>query len=155
MRVARCGCSWADALHNKRDTQDMATHKSHTLSKALASKIAQQKTLAPEFLPKTRWCARVVLAIASGTDVEESVAVLKAGMGSNWSPIAAFQFMSGKQALFSAECGDGSEKASLLLAQGIAEAVFNEVGNAKLSYPDLQALAAKHAQLLSISAKAI
>jgi len=133
----------------------MATSKSHSLSKALALKIAQQKNLAPEFLPKTRWCARVVLAIASGTDVEESVSVLKAGMGSNWSPVAAFQFMSGKQALFSAECADGSEKASLLLAQGIAEAVFHEAGNAKLSYPDLQALAAKHAKLLDIAAKAI
>jgi hypothetical protein len=125
----------------------MAISKTAALSRALATKIAHQKALAPEFLPKTRWCARVVLAIASDQDVEESIAVLKAGMGQNWSPAAAFQFMSGKQALFSADCADIGEQPSLRLAQKIAEAVFNQAGSGKFSYAELQASAAKHALL--------
>ena len=124
----------------------MALSKSQTLSKALASKIAQQKALAPDLLPKTRLCAGVVLALAEGGDEAASLALLKAGMGNNWSPVAAFQFMSGKQALFSAECGKPEEKVSLLLAQQIAEAVFQEVGKGQLSPSGLQALAVRHAR---------
>jgi hypothetical protein len=124
----------------------MALSKSQTLSKALASKIAQQKALAPDLLPKTRLCAGVVLALAAGEPEAGSLALLKAGMGANWSPVAAFQFMSGKQALFSAACGTPQEQASLLLAQQIAEAVFQEAGKAPLSPSGLQALAMRHAR---------
>ena len=139
-----CARNWPRA-GPKRHTQPMATSKSHTLSKALAVKLAQQKALAPDFLPKTRLCAGVVLAMASGQGVEASLALLKAGMGDNWSPVAAFQFMSGKQAFFSAACGVADEQAALLQAQAIAEAVFQEVGKGALSPAALQSLAAKHA----------
>lgn len=120
----------------------MAISKSHILGKALSVKLAQQKALAPDLLPKTRLCADLVLAIAAGQGVEESLSRLKAGMGANWSAVAAFQFMSGKQALFSAECGAPAERAGLLQAQRIAEAVFQTAGSAKLSPQGLQALAA-------------
>ena len=130
----------------------MALSKSQTLGKALASKLAQQKALAPDLLPKTRLCAGLVLAIAAGEGVDASLALLKAGMGNNWSAVAAFQFMSGKQALFSAECAGPAERASLLLAQKVAEAVFQEAGSAKLSPAGLQALAARHAQRLGAAA---
>ena len=124
----------------------MAISKTAAVSKALAiQKLAQQKALAPALLPKTRWCARVVLAIASGTDVEESIAVLKAGMGQNWTPAAAFQFMSGKQALFCCGCGADDEKASLLRAQKIAQAVSGQADSGKLSPAELQASAARAA----------
>jgi hypothetical protein len=122
----------------------VATSKSHTLHKALAVMLAQQKALAPDLLPKTRLCAGLVLAMASGQDVAAALALLKAGMGDNWSPVAAFQFMSGKQALFSAACGTPDEQPALLQAQKIAEAVFQEAGKSPLSPAALQALAAKH-----------
>lgn len=127
----------------------MAISKTAATSKALAiKKLAQQKALAPALLPKTRWCARVVLALASDTDVEDSVAVLKAGMGLNWTPAAAFQFMSGKQALFCAECADSAERASLLRAQKIAQAVSDQAGSGKLGLAELQASAARAAASL-------
>lgn len=125
----------------------MATSKSHTLSRALASKLSQQKALAPDLLPKTRWCAAVVLAMATDQDVEASISQLKTGLGSNWSPVAAFQYMSGQQALLSAECAGVQDKGSLLLAQRIAAAVFRELGKGKLSASALPGLAAKHARL--------
>jgi len=126
----------------------MATSKFHSPSKTLASKLAQQKALAPDLLPKTRWCAAVVLAIAAGQGIEESIAQLKACMGSNWSPLAAFQYMSGKQALFCAECAPADEQAKLLLAQRIAAAVCQELGKGNPSPSALQVLAARHAQLV-------
>lgn len=129
----------------------MATSKSHTLSKALASKLAHQKALAPDLLPKTRWCAAVVLATAADQGIEESIAQLKACMGSNWSPLAAFQYMSGKQALFCAECAAADEQVTLRLAQRIAAAVCQEMGKANPSPSALQALAAKHARSEAVS----
>jgi hypothetical protein len=119
----------------------MALSKSQSLSKALASKIAQQKALAPDLLPKTRLCAGVVLAMAEGQGVDEALARLKGILGDNWSTVAALQFMSGKQALFCAACEVPDGQARLLRAQRIAEAVFQEAGNAKRSAAELQAMA--------------
>lgn len=129
----------------------MAISKTAAMSKALAvKKLAQQKALAPELLPKTRWCARVVLAMAADKDVEEAIAVLKAGMGQNWTPAAAFQFMSGKQALFCAACADSTEKPSLLRAQQIAQAVSDQAGSGKLGPAELQASATKAAATIPL-----
>lgn len=127
----------------------MALSKSQTLSKALAAKLAQQKALAPDLLPKTRLCAGLVLALAAGQPEAPALALLKAGMGANWSPLAAFQFMSGKQALFCVACGTPEEQAQLLRAQQIAEAVFQEAGKAGPSPSDLPALAARHGLLIA------
>jgi uncharacterized membrane protein len=129
----------------------MATSKSQSLSKALASKLAQQKALAPDLLPKTRWCAAVVLAHAAQQGIAESVAQMKACMGSNWSPLAAFQYMSGKQAQFCAECAAVDEQLTLLQAQRIAAAVCQELGKGNPSPAALQALAARHAHPGAVS----
>jgi len=67
-------------------------------------------------------------------------------MGSNWSPFAAFQYMSGKQALFCTECAVVDEQVTLRLAQRIAAAVCQELGKGNPRLFALQALAAKHAR---------
>lgn len=89
-------------------------------SNSLDIKIAQQKAAAANFVPQTRLCSAVVMLAASGQDMTPAIAVLKAEMGTNWSPVTAFQFMSGSQAKYAAECCDHVEREVLLRAHTYA-----------------------------------
>lgn len=88
--------------------------------KSLDIKFAQQKAVAASFVPQTRLCSAVVSLTATGQDMAPAIAVLKAEMGTNWSPVTAFQFMSGSQAKYAAECCDGAEREVLLRAHAYA-----------------------------------
>lgn len=90
------------------------------VSKSLEIKLAQQRASAPSFVPQMRLCGAVVVAVAAGQDTTAAVAELKTGLGSNWSPVTAFQFMSGNQAKFAAECCEGVEREQMLAAHAFA-----------------------------------
>ena len=85
-------------------------------------KIDAQKRAAPSELPKARLCGDVVAAFMSGEGkwLDESVASMKAGLGNHWALLRAFQYMSGAQALFAAQCASGEEKAALVLVHKVA-----------------------------------
>jgi hypothetical protein len=90
------------------------------VSKSLEIKLAQQKAFAASFVPQMRLCGAVVAAIAAGQDATTAVAELKTGLGSNWSPVTAFQFLSGNQAKFAAECCEEVEREQMLAAHAYA-----------------------------------
>jgi hypothetical protein len=58
--------------------------------------------------------------VAAGHDTTTVLAELKAGLGSNWSLVTAFQFMSGNQAKFAAECCEEPEREQMLAAHSFA-----------------------------------
>lgn len=112
------------------------------MSKSLEAKIAKQRQFAAHELPKARLCAAVVLAVTrSESEFDSAIVALKAGLGPNWSCATAFQFMSGRQALFAAECGLPDEQPLLLAAQHLAEMVCNQVAISNLHFSDLHAVA--------------
>lgn len=87
-------------------------------------RLERQRQAAPVELPKTRLCGAVVGSFLSGKiDLDGSVVALKAGLGSDWHILRAFQFMSGRQALFAAECAEGVERENLVLAHKVAKSV--------------------------------
>ena len=90
------------------------------VSKALEIKLAQQKALAVNFVPQMRLCGAVVTSVAADQYIGTAVAKLKTGLGSKWSPVTAFQFMSGNQAKFAAECCEGVERKQMLAAHSYA-----------------------------------
>ncbi len=111
-------------------------------SKALAAKIRKQRELAHALLPKVRLCARVVLAILrEDAEFDRAIAELKAALGTNWSHVSAIQFMSGRQALFCAECAVAHEQQDLLLAHHLAHGLCDEACAGNLSLRELRALA--------------
>lgn len=113
-----------------------------TTSNSLTQKMQKQRRDAPRELPKTRLCAAVVWAVIKGDSaIELALSNLKAGLGPNWTLITAFQFMSGRQARFSAECGQAGEQASMLLAHEIAEAICDQVSLGNVSFAALRAIA--------------
>ena len=119
-------------------------------SNALAQKIAKQRHAAPFELPKARLCADVVLSVVSGdADLELAISKLKAGLGNNWSHVTAFQFMSGRQAKFAAECSRTEEQAPMLLAHQLAEVFCNHVSSGNLSFAELRAIALTHTSQLA------
>ena len=73
-------------------------------------KLAQQRARAVNFVQQMRLCGAVVASVASKLDTTTAVAELKTGLGRNWSPVTAFQFMSGNQAKFAAECCEEPER---------------------------------------------
>ena len=90
------------------------------VSKSLEIKLARQKALAVNFVPQMRLCGAVVALVATDQDKATAVAELKTGLGSNWSPVTALQFMSGSQAKFAAECCEGVEREQMLAAHSYA-----------------------------------
>jgi hypothetical protein len=102
-------------------------------SKSLEIKLAQQKASAPSFVPQMRLCGAVVAAVSAGQDTAVAVAELKAGLGGNWSPTTAFQFMSGNQAKFAAECCEGVERRQMLAAHSYALRLIEGSISEKLS----------------------
>lgn len=112
-----------------------------TMSTSLNQKIARQRAAAPGDLPKARLCSTVVLSFLQGEAVyQDAIKSLKAGLGNNWSHVAAMQYMSGRQAKFAAECGLISEQPSMLLAHGIAEQVCNQISVGELSFRELKSV---------------
>lgn len=90
------------------------------VSKSHEIKLAQQRALAPNFVPQMRLCGAVVALVAANKDITTAVAELKTSMGNNWSSVTAFQFMSGNQARFAAECCEGIERKQMLAAHSYA-----------------------------------
>jgi len=90
------------------------------VSKSLEIKLAQQRAEAPSYVHQMRLCGAVVRLVAMGQDTSTAVAELKAALGSNWSPTTAFQFMSGNQAKFAAECCEQEEREQMLSAHAYA-----------------------------------
>lgn len=110
-------------------------------SPSLANKIAKQRQAAFAELPKARLCAAVVLAMArEEEDTEKAVAELKAGLGHTWSYVTALQYMSGRQAMFAAECGEGVEQTAMLLAHTFAKAVCDRISVRQLSFAELRSV---------------
>lgn len=106
-------------------------------SPALRTKIAQARALAPHELPKARLCANVILAAVDGENAMESaVAQLKQGLGNNWSPVTALQFMSGRRGEFAADCAAPQEQAQLYLAHLVAKRVCSDEGLGVVAPPE-------------------
>jgi hypothetical protein len=103
------------------------------VSKSLEIKLAQQRADAPSFVPQMRLCGAVVVAVAAGHDTTSAVAELKAGLGSNWSATTAFQFMSGNQAKFAAECCEEVEREQMLAAHDYAQRLIGASASERLS----------------------
>jgi len=119
-------------------------------SNALAQKIEKQRQAAPFELSKARLCADVVLSVQMGdTDFAVAISKLKAGLGNNWSHVTAFQFMSGRQAKFAAECSRTEEQAPMLFAHQLAEVFCNHVSKGNLSFHALREIAFAHASQLN------
>ncbi len=84
-------------------------------------KIERQRRKAKAELPRTRLCGRVVSEFMSGnSDLDGALAALKEGLGSQWGVVLAFQFMSGRQALFAAEAAEGRERSELIIIHKVA-----------------------------------
>jgi hypothetical protein len=83
------------------------------------------------------------------SDFELAISKLKAGLGNNWSHVTAFQFMSGRQAMFAAECGRPEEQEPMLFAHQLAEVFCNHVSGGNLSFHALRAIALAHASKLT------
>lgn len=103
------------------------------VSKSLEFKLAQQKASAPSFVPQMRLCGAVVASVATNQDLSMAVSELKTGLGSNWSPVTAFQFMSGNQAKFAAERCEGQEREQMLAAHAYALQLIDASISEKLS----------------------
>lgn len=93
-------------------------------SEALAKKIRAARAFAVHEVPKARLCAEVIYALIREDDwagVQPFVDELKSGCGSNWSPITALQFMSGRRGEFAAEAAPHEERARLMTAHLFAK----------------------------------
>lgn len=120
-------------------------------SPALRTKIAQARAFAPHELPKARLCANVILAAVDGENAMESaVAQLKQGLGNNWSPVTALQFMSGRRGEFAADCAAPQEKAQLYLAHLVAKRVCSDEGLGAVAPPDGIDLAKLHSLVAAV-----
>lgn len=123
------------------------------VSQSMEQKLARMRAAAPLELPKTRLCARVVLASLpiearpeGGDDLQPALQALKAGLGPRWSAVTSFQFMSGRQAEFAAECGLPEERVSLLWAHLLAKKAIDVAsanGQAGLTRALIEALQAQ------------
>lgn len=106
-------------------------------SPALRSKIALARALAPHELTKARLCANVILAACDDANALALALVqLKQGLGNNWSPVTALQFMSGRRGEFAADCAAPNEQAQLYLAHLVAKQVCSVEGLGAVAPPD-------------------
>lgn len=116
-------------------------------SPSMQHKLAQMRRVAPMALNKTRLCGNVVTALLDPVgDLDSALQDLKAGLGNNWSAVTAFQFLSGKQALFAAESAEEDERGSLIRAHQISLFVSNLAGITRLSVEQLRAIVIEAAQ---------
>ena len=106
-------------------------------SPSLRAKIVKIRQFAPHDLPKTRLCANVILSSDRGVGaIELAVEQLKQGLGKNWSPVLALQFMSGRRAEFAADCAAPQEQAHLYLAHLVARQCCSAEGLGAVVPPD-------------------
>ena len=120
-------------------------------SPALRHKIAQARAFAPHELPKARLCVNVILASVAGENAMElAVAKLKQGLGKNWSPVTALQFMSGRRGEFAADCAEPQEQAQLYLAHLVAQQVCSDEGLGSVVPPDGIDVAKLHSLVVAI-----
>jgi hypothetical protein len=119
-----------------------------TISPSMQSKLKQMRRAAPMAVNKARLCGGVVLALLDPVgDLDAALQDLKTGLGSNWTTVTAFQFMSGKQALFAAECADENERDALIKAHQISLAVSNQAGITRLSMAQLRVVVIEAARV--------
>lgn len=120
-------------------------------SPSLRTKIAQTRAFAPHELPKARLCANLILAAVDGESaIQSAVEQLKHGLGNNWSPVTALQFMSGRRGKFAADCATPHEQAQLYLAHLVAKKVCNEEGLGAVAPPDGIDVAKLHSLVASV-----
>jgi hypothetical protein len=120
-------------------------------SPALRTKIAKARAFAPRELPKARLCANVILSAVDGENAMGSaVAQLKQGLGNNWSPVTALQFMSGRGGEFAADCAAPQEQAQLYLAHLVAKRVCSDEGLGAVAPPDGIDMAKLHSLVAAV-----
>lgn len=102
---------------------DSANPTAAPMAKSLQSKIRQARLNAPLEVPKARLCSRVIIAMAMGHPLDGPVQALKSGLGSNWSPVLAVQFMSGRRGQMAAQSAPDVERESLYLAHLVAKEI--------------------------------
>lgn len=90
-------------------------------SKSLEYKIRGAKHNAPHELPTARLCAAVVHALVSAQSLDAPLRALKSHKGTNWSPLLALQYMSGRRAEMAAEASPPGERVGLYLAHLVAK----------------------------------
>lgn len=90
-------------------------------SKSLEHKIRRARENAPSEVPKARLCAAVVLALTRPDPMGEPLQALKKHLGSNWSPMLALQYMSGRRGAMAAEASPREDRVELYLAHLIAK----------------------------------
>lgn len=118
-----------------------------TISPSMQNKLKQMRRVAPMAVNKARLCGGVVLALLDPVgDLDSALQDLKTGLGSNWTTVTAFQFMSGKQAMFAAECADENERDALIKAHQISLAVSDLAGISRLSVAQLRVVVIEAAQ---------
>lgn len=115
-------------------------------SPALRHKIAKARLIAPLELNKARLCSNVILSSMEGDDaMEATVVLLKQGLGNNWSPVTAMQFMSGRRGEFATDCAEPHERAQMYLAHLVAKHICSTEGLGAVSPPDGVDVAKLHA----------
>lgn len=97
-------------------------------SKSLEHKIRSVRDSAPRELPTARLCAAVVHALVCRHSLDAPLQALKSHKGSNWSPLLALQYMSGRRAAMAAEASLPEERVGLYLAHLVAKQACNASG---------------------------
>lgn len=94
------------------------------VSPSMQQKLKRMQAAAPFEVPKAWLCAQVILASAQvpgAPDLLNSISTLKVGVGAVWSEVTAFQYMSGQQAEFVAQCAPREIQPQIYLAHLIAK----------------------------------
>lgn len=120
---------------------DSANPTAAPMSKSLQSKIRQARLNAPLEVPKARLCSRVIIAMAMGHPLDGPVQELKSGLGGNWSPVLAVQFMSGRRGQMAAQSAPDVERKSLYLAHLVAKEIADRHPLTKATLDALRQLA--------------
>lgn len=115
-------------------------------SAALRHKIAKARLAAPLELNKARLCSDLILSSMEGEEaMETAFSRLKQGLGNNWSPVTAVQFMSGRRGEFAADCAEPHERAQMYLAHLVAKHICSTEGLGAVNPPDGVDVAKLHA----------
>lgn len=84
--------------------------------------------------------------------MQSAIAQLKKGVGNNWSPVTALQFMSGRRGEFAVDCAAPEEQANLHLAHLVAKHVCSENGLGAVQSPNGPDMAKLRALVLAAKA---
>lgn len=97
----------------------------------MLKKLAIMRSNAPYELPKAKVCAYVVGTLLSGgsdQEISQSIKLLKAVAGQNWSSTQALQYLSGQQAELAIDCAPEGERVALYAIHLVAKTGCNEAG---------------------------